>query len=334
MDVRGNIIGDVVEIFLAVLFSSILASAQNNSGSDGTNFRGQVRYSDNSPAQFVQVELWTDGETTWRTYVTTDRTGRFQTGAPCSVIQYKIEVKDYRPVWGRVDMSINPCRTSEGMTLIPLPGKQPLGELPATGSVNARIAAIPPEAQREFDAGQKAINDNDFAGSIPHLQKAIDAYPKYAEAYQLLGVAQLQTDQAPQAETSLVNAIAIEDGMPRAQYLLGVLYAKTGRPGLAEKPFSRFAELDPQNPNAHFELAKVSYALNKFSDAETHARKSIELKESDPGVHVVLGYALLRQKRALDARDEFQLFLSSVPGGPMASDVRNVVAQIDQRLNK
>jgi len=333
MNARRTIFEDVIEIFFVVLFSSILVSAQNNSGTDGSNFRGLVRLADNSPAPFVKVELWTDGESTWRTYVDTDRMGRFQTGAPCMIIQYKIEIPNYRPIWGRVDMSINPCRASESMTLIPLPGKQP-AEVPASGSVSARIAAIPPEAKREFDAGRKAINENDFAGSIPHLQKAINAYPKYAEAYQLLGVAQLQTDQGPQAEASLLKAIDIEDGMPRAQYLLGVLYAKTGRPGLAEKPFSRFVELDPQNPNAHFELAKVSYALNKYSDAETHAHKSIELKETDPGVHVVLGYALLRQKRALDAKEEFQLFLSRVPQGPMASDVRDVVAQIDQRLNK
>ena len=68
---------------------------------------------------------------------------------------------------------------------------------------------------------------------------------------------------------------------------------------MAEKPLTRFVELDPQNSDAHFELAKVSFALNKFLEAETHARKSVELKETNAGVHVVLGYALLRQKKAI-----------------------------------
>lgn len=331
MRLRLSIIRNTTKVALVLLLGTALAQGQNDSGSDGSNFRGQVRYSDNSPAQFIQVELWTDGESSWRTYVTTDRSGRFQTGAPCMVIQYKIEVPDYRPIWGRTDMSIMPCRATESFTLIPLPGKKPASEVPANGSLDARIAAIPPEAKKEFDVGQKAINDNDYATAIPHLKKAIDLYPKYAEAYQLLGVAQLKSNQGPEAEASLVKAIEIEDRMPRAQYFLGVLYAMTGRASLAEKPLSRFAELDPQNPEAHFELAKVSFALDKFPGAELHARKSIELKEANPGVHVVLGYALLRQKKADEAKQEFELFLSRIPSGPMASDVKNVIAQLDQR---
>lgn len=331
MRVRLTTILDATRIALFLLLGAGVAQGQNDSGTDGTNFKGQVRYSDNTPAQFIQVELWTDGESTWRTSVTTDRAGRFQTGAPCMVIQYRIEVPDYRPIWGRTDMSIMPCRATESFTLIPLPGKKPAGEVPAAGTLNARIAAIPTEAKKEFDAGQKAIRHNDFAAAIPHLNKAVDAYPKYAEAYQLLGVAQLQMNRGAEAEASLVKAIEIEDAMPRAQYLLGVLYAKTGRVNRAEKPFSRFAELDPQNPNAHFELAKVSFALNKFPDAEAQARKSIELKETDAGVHVVLGYALLRQRKAADAKQEFELFLSQVSGGPMALDVKSVIAQLDQQ---
>lgn len=323
------------KVALALLFATILARAQNEAGSDGTNFQGEVRYADNSPAQFIKVELWTDGESTWRTSLTTDRMGKFHTGTPCMVIQYKIDTPGYRPISGRDDISINPCRAMESLTLFPLPDKKAASEVrPADGFVNARIAAIPPEAKKEFDAGQKAINDNDFAGAIPYLKKAIETYPKYAEAYQLLGVAQLQTEQGAQAEASLVKAIEIEDRMPRAQYLLGVLYAMTGRASLAERPLSRFAELDPKNPDAHFELAKASFALNKFSAAETYARKSIELKEADAGVHVVLGYALLRQKKASDAKQAFERFLALVPGGPMATDVRNTIAQIDQRMNK
>jgi Flp pilus assembly protein TadD len=164
------------------------------------------------------------------------------------------------------------------------------------------------------------------------LQRAISLYPKYAEAYQLLGVAQLQTNLAPQAEASLVKAIEIEDKMPRAQYLLGVLYAKTGRVSLAEKPLTRFAELDPQNPDAHFELAKLSFALNKFPDAEVHARKSIQLKETNAGVNIVLGYALLRQKQPENARQALQRFLNQDPNSPMAADVKKLIAEIEEQL--
>jgi len=320
-------------LFLWVI--AVLAQAQDDTGQGGVNFQGQVRYENNTPAAFVQLELWTDGETTWRSFVTTDRMGKFHIGAPCMVVQYRINTLGYHPVQGRVDISIPPCHALELITLRPLPGGPGSSrEEPSNGTIDARVAAIPSEARNEFTAGQKAVNDNDFTGAIPHLQKAIELYPKYAEAYQILGVAQLQTNQIAPAESSLTKAVEIEERMPRAQYLLGVLYAMTNRLSLAEKPLTRFAELDPQNPDAYFELARLCFAQKKFSDAEMYARKSVELKESNAGVYVVLGYSLLRQEKASDAKQAFELFLTQVSTGPMATEVKDLVAQLDQRMKK
>src|SRR5207253_1304392 len=96
---------------------------------------------------------------------------------------------------GRDDISMS-GRADELITLKSLPGtKLPGAEEGTATTIDARIAGITPEAKKEFDAGQKAVNANDFAGAIPHLQKAVELYPKYAEAYQLLGLAQIQTQQ-------------------------------------------------------------------------------------------------------------------------------------------
>jgi Flp pilus assembly protein TadD len=327
---------NIAKIAPAVLITAVLVHGQSPSDVEsGTSFQGQVRYENNAPAQYVMVELWTDGETSWRSFAVTDRTGKFHVGAPCMVIQYKIEIPGFRPISGQVDMSINPCRALELMTLRAMPGTAiPGSDAPHTSIVDARVAAIPAEAKKEFDAGQKAVNANDFAGAIPHLQQAIILYPRYAEAYQLLGVAQLQTHQGLQAESSLVKALEIEDRMPRVQYLLGVLYAKTNRANLAEKPLSRFADLDPKNPDAHFELARVCFALKRFPDAEMHARRSIELNETNTGVHTVLGYALLRQNKPEEAKRAFEQFVRLDPNSPMADAVKVVISQIDDRARK
>jgi Flp pilus assembly protein TadD len=307
-----------------------VARAQSDTGADeGTNFRGLIRYENNQPAQFVQVELWTDGESSWRTITNTDRMGKFHAGAPCMVIQYKIDLKGYRPVWGRVDMSIPPCRVLEWITLKPNPKSMEGG--PASGVIDGRIAGIPAEAKGEFDVGQKAINDDHFAEAVPHLTKAVELYPKYAEAYQLLGLAQLQTHDSVKAEASLRRALEIEDRMPQAQYLLGMLYAMSGRTELAEKPLTRFAELAPDNPDAQFELARVDFALKKFSDAELHARNAIKLKETKPAVYIVLGYALLRQKRGDDAKRAFEKYLKLAPASSEAADMRKLISQIDEQ---
>ncbi len=324
---------NLVGLALLFLSAQFLAQGQSASDTEGVNFQGQVRYANNLAAQFVRVELWTDGETSWRAIISTDRLGKFHTGAPCMVIQYKVEAPGFVAVRGRADISTKPCRALEEITLRPVREPEISGDkVPRRNIVNARVAAITPEARKEFDAGYAAIKDNNFEGAIPHLEKAVELYPKYAEAYQLLGVAQLQTNRGQQAESSLIKAIEIDDKMIRAQYLLGVLYAKTGRANLADKPLTRFAELDPQNPDAHFELAKVSFALNKFPEAEEHARRSIELKESNAGVYIVLGYALLRQKKSDDAKQALQQFLKKDPNSPMATDIKKLIGEIDKRL--
>jgi TolA-binding protein len=49
---------------------------------------------------------------------------------------------------------------------------------------------------------------------------------------------------------------------------------------------------------------------------------------------VVLGYSLLRQKKADDARRAFQQFLKVSPSGPAADDMKGLIAQIDQRADR
>lgn len=55
---------------------------------------------------------------------------------------------------------------------------------------------------------------------------------------------------------------------------------------------------------------------SKGGCAAGHARNAIKPKETDPGVYIVLGYALLRQKKADDARHAFQHFLKYDPSSP------------------
>ena len=65
-----------------------------------------------------------------------------------------------------------------------------------------------------------------------------------------------------------------------------------------------------------------------------HARKSIALKETNAGVHIVLGYSLLRQGKPEDAKQAFQRFLKLDSNSPMAVDVKNVIAQINNQARK
>ena len=306
------------------------AAAQMNTNTQGGNFKGQVRYDNNTAASYIRVEIWSDGGT-FRTTVNTDDQGRFAVQAPLGVIQYRIEIPGYHVVQGREDISMS-GRADELLTLKPIAGAAPAPKAGAT--LDARVAAITPEAKKEFEAGQQAMGANDIPGAAQHFQKAITLYPNYAEAYQLLGVTQLQGAQKAEdlkaVEASEMKAIDIEKKLPNAYYILGIARANMGNTPGAEEPLTTFIGMDPNNPDGHFELAKTEFALNKFAEAEMQARKAIELKEKSPGVQVVLAYALLRQKKAPEAKAAFQQYLKLDPNSPMKSDVEKTIAMIDQ----
>src|SRR5438270_6283930 len=114
---------------LAMISAALSATAQMNSNSQGGNFKGQVRYDNNTAAAYVKVEIWSDGGT-FRTTVNTDDMGRFAVQAPFGVIQYKVEIPGYRPIQGRDDISTS-GRAEEMLTLRALPGTVPPGGAPA-----------------------------------------------------------------------------------------------------------------------------------------------------------------------------------------------------------
>ena len=292
---------------------------------------GQIFLSERQPASYIQVRL--DGNATGQNLtVITDPDGKFQFPGLVAGKMYTlmVELHGYQPVRKSVDLTMS--RAFESITLQPDPYDR-VREVPPEGAgavLDARVAMIPPEASSEFQAGRKRLDANDSPGAVAHFQKAIDLFSNYAEAYQLMGGAYLAAGNLPLAEAAFVKAVTIEDRLANAQLALGLTRNLMGNTPAAEKPLERAVQLDPNNPDAHFELAKNKFALHRYSEAEAHAEKSLELKPQNPPVYVVLGYTLLRQKKPAEAEEAFRHFLKMAPSSPMAPDVKQALAMIEQ----
>jgi tetratricopeptide (TPR) repeat protein len=292
---------------------------------------GQVRFDNGQLVDNARVQLRSD-MIAYQTETITDRQGRFTfDGLPPTTFHLTIEFPGYRTYTGFIDISMSKM-SYEGITLQRDRSKD-VKDVPPEGpnaTVDARVAQIPAEAKAEFQEGQKSLDKKDGPGAIVHFQKAIELFPNYAEAFQLLGGAYLGGGNLAMAESAFLKAVTIEERMVNAQLALGLTRNLMGKTREAEQPLQRAVQLDPKNPDAHFELAKNQFALQKFPDAEEQAQKSLELKPQNPPVYVVLGYSLLRQKKVSQAEEAFRHFLEMDPKNPMAADVRNVEAMIEQ----
>src|SRR5712692_5643655 len=316
-------------LVLALLVSSSVALWAQNF------IKGQVRYENGQPADHVVVRLRSE-RIVFTDERTTDDMGKFTfDGLVPSTYHLTIEGQGFRPYSSDLDISVSKMaieqitlRLDKGPDAKAVPGQGP------AGSLNARIAQIPAEARKEFDAGKQRMQAQDAIGSAQHFQKAIALYPQYAEAYQLLGVVHLEGGKFQEAEPELEKSVEIEPNMSTAHFALGVCRNLMAKYPEAETALLRGLELDPEAADGHYELAKTYWVLGQWQDAEPHAQKAVALKPNDGPPHVLLGDIALRKRDPQGALKEYQEYLRLEPKGPMAEGTRTMVDKIEQALKQ
>jgi len=317
---------------LHLLVLTLLVSTSATSW--GQNFiRGLVQFANHQPADHVIVRLRSD-KIAFQTEAQTDIQGKFAfDGLYPTTYHLTIEGQGFRPYDSLVDISMSKM-SYEQITL--LLSKEPEAKaVPSEGpsaSLNARIAQIPPQARKEFDAGKQQMQAHDDAASAQHFQKAIALYPQYAEAYQLLGVVHMEDGKLQEAEPELQKAAEIEPHMSTAQFALGVCRNEMGKYPDAEAALLRGLELDPESPEGHYELGKTYWALGRWQDAAPHARKAVNLKPDMAEAHVLEGDIALRKHDAQGALKEYKEALRLDPKGAMAASTQQMVDKIEQAL--
>jgi Flp pilus assembly protein TadD len=120
---------------------------------------------------------------------------------------------------------------------------------------------VPTSAAREYRASTKALEKGKIEDSIAHCRKALDADPK--------------------------NASAHND--------LGVLYLNDGQTEQARAEFAQAAQLQPRMAMAHVNESFALLALDRPGDAESSARKALEIVPNDRRANLLLGWSLTAQ---------------------------------------
>jgi len=293
--------------------------------------RGQVKYENGQPADRVVIRLRSD-VIAFQTEMQTDPQGKFDfDGLPLSTFHLTIEGQGFRPYSSNIDISTSKMAYEQiTLKLDKEPEAKAVPPEGPKGSLNVRIAQIPPAARKEFEAGKKRMDAHDNPGSVQHFQKAIALYPQYAEAYQLLGVVHLESGKFQEAEPELQKATEIEPNLSTAHFALGVCRNLLAKYPEAETALLRGLELDTEAPDGHYELAKTYWVLGRVQDAETHAEKAVSLQPGLAGAHILLGDIDMNKRDAQGALKEYKEALRLDPKGPMAAATQQMVNKIEQ----
>jgi len=287
--------------------------------------RGQVRYADGQPADHVMVRLRCD-HIVYDSEVQTDILGRFEFDALTpDVYHLTIEGQGFFPYSHTIDVSMSHM-ANELITLRPI--KAP--ETKEVSPVKTGDETVPAEARKEFEAGQKLMNDGkDLDGSLQHFRKAIQLYNNYPEAYLMVGLVSLDQRKLDDAQAALQKSTELAPHLAQGFLALGAVYNQEKKFDDAQKALTRGLELKPDDAQGESDLARTYLAMGKWQDAEPHAQKSVSLNPELPIPHIFLGNIALKKQDNQTAVKEFKEYLRLDPRGPMAGAVQQMVAKIE-----
>jgi len=201
--------------------------------------------------------------------------------------------------------------------------------------VSASDLSLPPKAKSEMDKGMDAFAKGNFKKAEEKLEKATEIYPKYARAWNNLGVVRIRENNKDGARTAFQKSIEADSKFSSGYLNLARLSMMEKNLPEADSFINRALSFDPNNAEALVLLAKEQLDSGQYDKALLNARKVHNLPHDHwANIHLIAGQALLKENRNAEAMQEFELFLKEDPGSPNAASVRSAMAQIQAKLHK
>jgi hypothetical protein len=301
---------------LAVLFSTATCPVQLPTlGASHKSIFGTILFArNNQPAEGAKVEVrLVTG--LWETTTFTDHSGKFSVGglAPGSYVVI-VEELGCEPIQERVRVDLDDKRL-----LLHL---DRTSSAPA-GLVSARELSIPSKARHAFQDGVRHLARNDFAGSLPHFQRAIAELPGYYEAYHLIGVADLELGHLGDAEEAFRKSIEVSaGGYAQAQLALGSLLCDQQRFAEAEPFLRNGLDLDDTSWIGHYALARALFALSRLDEAERDADEVVARKANLPEIYLLLADIHIRQSNYTAVLENLNHYVELDPDSETSAKAR------------
>lgn len=200
-------------------------------------------------------------------------------------------------------------------------------------SVSAAALNVPAKAGSEFDKGVKALNKKDPEEARRRFARAVELYPRYAAAFNNLGVISMQQGNTDEGLGFFRQAVlADEQYAPPYLNLAKAVFRKKDYVE-AEQLLLKATSIDPTNVEMLAILAMIEFDSNKMPLALINARKAIGQPNHErfAYAHYIVGRVLESQHQTAEALAEYRLFLKEAPNDSSALDVRGFIAALEQK---
>jgi len=188
---------------------------------------------------------------------------------------------------------------------------------------------IPASARKEFDRANQFIARQNWKKAMEQLQRATAIYPRYAQAFNNLGVVYAHLGDRKQERAALQRAIDLNSHLAPAYVNLARMDIADHNFAQAESLLDTAAAIDPTDTMTLILLANMELINLHYEQTIATCRRAHSMPQAQHAlVHFIAARALEQQHRTQDAMAELQVFLTEEQAGPRAEAVRREVASL------
>jgi len=325
----------VVEMATHILLSALLAlvSFQTNQTSSNS-ISGHVSNDQHTPLADIRVELLNELDSVIRT-VKTDGSGLFVfRKLSDGTFQVRVQTSgtNYISQTKRVDLA-RPHgfgAAFEELDFI-LTTDRKTSSTAKPGVVF--VQEVPEPARKEYEKGTELLEkSNKRQEAFAALKSAIDIFPQYFDALEILGTEQVKDAQYEAAVPLLTKALEVNSRAYASCFALGVAQYNLKQLQPAIESFKRAVLLNEKSINANLWLGIALRQTSRPDEAEAYLRRADVLAESKlPDAHWQLALLFNQLKRYKEAADELEKFLKVQPDARDAELIRKLIQRLRQQ---
>jgi tetratricopeptide (TPR) repeat protein len=194
------------------------------------------------------------------------------------------------------------------------------------------VQEVPEPARKLYQKGSELLEkSNKRQEAFATLRSAIDIFPQYFDALEILGTEQVKDAQYEAAIPLLTKALEVNSRAYASCFALGVAQYNVKQLQPAIESFRRAVSLNEKSINANLWLGIALRQTSRLDEAETYLKRADVMAESKlPEAHWQLALLLNQVKRYKEAADELEKFLKVQPD---ARDVE-LIKKLIQRLRQ
>lgn len=245
--------------------------------------------------------------------------------SPIADCELRTELTGYASTTIRLDQTM--ANSNVGIIMLHSRAKK------SDGMVSVASLEVPTKARKEYEKGSELLEKGDLPGAEKCLQKAIELYPRFAEAWLRSGDLEQRRKNPERAVEDYQQAINADPNFPLPYLRMAYISAVSRDWEQTRRLTERLITLDPVNfPLAYYYNAAAELNLKHLDKAETNALRaeSMDKQHAEPTVELLLAAVYSAKGSYSSAADHYREYLKLVPEGPLSQRVKTDLAQTEQ----